>query len=902
MLSFIAKRTSSWPSFVLLLTVLTVLFTVFFFFLHYLGNRIPYDLALQRFQALETDLARKEYVRGYSSTFDNCQLYNSVLRGAESASGAEGHSLHHAVFLQRYPAYAVEDCRPVYAAISDDDPQSAALETPVIVKTRHWWGNKAILAIGLRFLSLSQFRQVVEFATYLAYGFLLVSLVMLAFRATLAAVPVAVFGVFFSGIKYFSEVSYGVPYLWAVLATAILSLLMRWQPDGFGGPLIVQKIGSVTAAFCFVAGMVSSYFFFLDGHYIYMIVLFALVAWFGSLDRSARDRVKRIGLFIAFYVVGFVACFTLGQIVKMVVLELPVGPTFKGFDPDKISILQNLRSGLHSLARPLNDGLKLPLIDGLSLFWTIGMGRLATGQALSLLSFGALIIAVFIAVFRGCRREHWDLLWDILLILVLMVFVCFSLLFPYHNLGSNSRFLFINYGLMWSCLILAVMKIGWRLNVVIGGLIVGPSFGWLWVQSDRVDNLKSVYDQLTDDNILIQDHFTVYLDEDYKHLVYVKDECSTKDTTPEFQIRMVGVDIHDTANRQPLDVLRTFYFEDYGVDFEGKCVGRIPILEHGIDYLITGQDIQVRPDFSYSLVIKSYNVWMSSYSGRISSSSAEYDSIAGDEPLFRDDFDVYLGEDYGSLIYVKEPCNLAEVAFLRDSEYQTAPHGFFLHIFPVDRNDLAEDRRQYEFEIRDFKFSTDGVLVDGKCVTKVALPEYDIATIRTGQYILYGDQYINSWEQTSSPFGRLSPYSVEYDSITGTEPLFRNVFDVYLSEGSNSLVYVKGRCQISDVESRFFLHIFPVDRDDLAEDRRQYGFENRDFEFSTDGVLVDGKCVTKVALPEYDIATIRTGQYIYHQDQHVNLWFHESAFQQTRPVPLTNSRISALVQHGTPGR
>ena len=884
MLSFIAKRTSSWPSFVLLLTVLTVLFTVFFFFLHYLGNRIPYDLALQRFQALETDLARKEYVRGYSSTFENCQLYNSVLRGAESASGAEGHSLHYAVLLQ---IYNVEDCGPVYDAVGDDDLQSVALETPVILKTRYWWGNKAILAIGLRFLSLSQFRQVVEFATYLAYGVLLASLVMLAHRAAFVAVPVAVFGVFSSGIKYFSDVSSGVPYLWAVLATAILSLLMRWRPGGLGGPLIVQKIGSVPVVICFVAGMVSSYFFFLEGHYVYMIVLFALVAWFGSLDRSARDRAKRAGLFVAFYVVGFVACFMLGQIVKIIVLELPVGPTFKGYT-DQVSIFGNLLEGVDSQVRPLDGGRNPPLIDGWSLFWTIGMGRVAVGEAFSFLSFGALIIAISIAVFRGCRRGHWDLLWDILLILALMVFVCLSLLIPNHGLVRISRFLFITYGLMWSCLLLAVMKIGWRLNVVIGGLIIGPSLGWLWVQSDRVDNLKSVYDQLTDDNILIQDHFTVYLDEDYKHLVYVKDECSAKDTTPEFQIRMVGVDIHDTVNRQPLDVLRTFYFEDYGVYFEGKCVGQIPILEHGIDYLITGQDIQVRPDFSYSLVVKSYNVWMSSYSGRISSSSAEYDSIAGDEPLFRDDFDVYLGEDYGSLIYVKEPCNLAEVAFLRDSEYQTAPHGFFLHIFPVDRNDLAEDRRQYEFEIRDFKFSTDGVLVDGKCVTKVALPEYDIATIRTGQYILYGDQYINSWEQTSSPFGRLSPYSVEYDSIADTEPLFRNVFDVYLSEGSNSLIYVKGRCQISDVESRFFLHIFPVDRDDLAEDRRQYGFENRDFKFSTDGVLVDGKCVTKVALPEYDIATIRTGQYIYHQDQHVNLWFHESAFQETRPVPLTN--------------
>lgn len=882
MLSFIAKRTSSWPSFVLLLTVLTALFTAFFFFLHYLGNRIPYDLALQRFQALETDFARKEYARGYSSPFENCQLYNSVLRGAESASDAEGHSLHHAVLLQ---VYDVEDCEPVYDAISDDDPQSAALEAPKLLKTRPWWGNKAILAIGLRFFSLAQFRQVVEVATYLAYGFLLVTLVMLAPRAALVAVPVAVFGIFFSGIKYFSDVSNGVPYLWTLLATAILSLLMGWRPDGLGGPLMVQKIGSVPAVFCFVTGMVSSYLFFAEIHWIYMIVLFALVAWFGSLDRSARDRAKRAGLFVAFYIVGFVACFILGQVVKMVVFELPFGPTYP------MGILPMLLGGFDSIAQPLNDGLNLPLINGWSLFWTIGMGRVATGEALSLLSLAALTIAVLIAVFRGRRRGQWDLLWDILLILALIVFVYLNLLIPNHILGKISRVLFINYGLMWSCLILAVMKIGWRLNVVIGGLIIGPSLGWLWVQSHRVDDLKSVYDQLTDSNIIVQDFFTVYLDEDYRHLVYVKDECSPEDTVPEFRLRMSGAGVDGAVNRPLVNDLRTFFFEDYGVDFEGKCVARIPMSEYEIDNIETGQEIQVWLDpVSYSLINKSYSEWMTSYNGgRISSYSAEYDSIMGTEPLFRDSFDVYISEDYGSLVYVKEPCSLAEAAFLQDFGYQTVTHGFFLHIFPVDRDDLAEDSRQNGFENRDFKFSTTGALADGRCVTKVALPEYDIASIRTGQYVRDGDQNITHlWERTSSPFGRLSPYSVEYDSIAGTEPLFRYIFDVYLSRGSNSLVYVKERCRIRDVEPRFLLHVFPVDRDDLAEDRRQSGFENRDFMFSTDGGLADGRCVTKIALPEYDIAFIRTGQYIRDGDQNVTLWFHESAFQETKPVPLTN--------------
>ncbi len=60
---------------------------------------------------------------------------------------------------------------------------------------------------------------------------------------------------------------------------------------------------------------------------------------------------------------------------------------------------------------------------------------------------------------------------------------------------------------------------------------------------------------------------------------------------------------------------------------------------------------------------------------------------------------------------------------------------------------------------------------------------------------------------------------------------------------------------------RFFLHIVPVDGDDLPDHRKQYGFDNFDFcwddyngPFSKLGVAVR-------ELPDYDIALIRTGQY-----------------------------------------
>ena len=87
-------------------------------------------------------------------------------------------------------------------------------------------------------------------------------------------------------------------------------------------------------------------------------------------------------------------------------------------------------------------------------------------------------------------------------------------------------------------------------------------------------------------------------------------------------------------------------------------------------------------------------------------------------------------------------------------------------------------------------------------------------------------------------------------------------FDVYLD--GTVLRYVKNPCSREDWNAPFFLHVEPVDVDDLPALRRQYGFDNRDFlfeDFRYDTGL-DGTCEAAVALPEYAVAYIRTGQYI----------------------------------------
>lgn len=92
--------------------------------------------------------------------------------------------------------------------------------------------------------------------------------------------------------------------------------------------------------------------------------------------------------------------------------------------------------------------------------------------------------------------------------------------------------------------------------------------------------------------------------------------------------------------------------------------------------------------------------------------------------------------------------------------------------------------------------------------------------------------------------------------------LVRSNFDVYLD--GTVLRYVKSPCTRQDWNAMFFMHVVPVDVEDLSEHSRQYGFENRDFSFGDfrQDLGLDRTCEAAVALPEYAIDRVRTGQYI----------------------------------------
>ena len=226
---------------------------------------------------------------------------------------------------------------------------------------------------------------------------------------------------------------------------------------------------------------------------------------------------------------------------------------------------------------------------------------------------------------------------------------------------------------------------------------------------------------------------------------------------------------------------------------------------------------------------------------------AERRRVESAQPAARSGFDLYPDSD--SLYYIKDPC----------AEEDTRGR-FFLSVHPVHAEDLPKDRRAIGHDGLNFEFAQRGTPVfDGGCMAKAPLPDYEIQAIETGQWIPGGEEI---WRAAINP--PLSAKSVAYyEAIyqaakASGELVIRSGFDVYKEGGA--LTYLKEPCAESDTLGRFFLSVRPVNAADLPEYRRELGHASLNFDFSPDGIIVNGKCMIRRELPGYDIAQISTGQ------------------------------------------
>ena len=306
-------------------------------------------------------------------------------------------------------------------------------------------------------------------------------------------------------------------------------------------------------------------------------------------------------------------------------------------------------------------------------------------------------------------------------------------------------------------------------------------------------------------------------------MVYVRDDCSPDDLNRQFFLRVQSADGRYPpllAHRGTIHGIHDFNLRGSGARIDGDCVAIAPLPGYPIARMHTGQ-------------------FTPAWAG------AARRAVADAGPLARSAFDIWLSVDADgpALTYVREDC----------AEEDTRER-FFLHVYPADAASLPDWRGAYGFANLDFSWSEYGARTeDGACVAVAPLPRYPIASVNTGQFAS-GEGRSSRWAVRFA----VTPPEIDAE-LLAREPLARSRFDVWLD--GNALVYVKDGCTDEDAETAFFLHLHPVDTDDLPGDRREHGFDNRDFQLWERGARADGRCLAVVPLPDYPIARVETGQY-----------------------------------------
>ena len=247
----------------------------------------------------------------------------------------------------------------------------------------------------------------------------------------------------------------------------------------------------------------------------------------------------------------------------------------------------------------------------------------------------------------------------------------------------------------------------------------------------------------------------------------------------------------------------------------------------------------------------------------------ELDRILDSQPLISvDEYSVYL--DNSRIIYIKKSCIGEEKTFQ-------------LHISPVRTDALPQERREYGFANFDFGFNQYGWVDNDMCIAMRFLPPYDIEHLGIGQYIqMEVDEevtFIPVWTRNVYlPSASLLDEGI--DRIMASRPVISSEYDVYLDD--SRIIYIKKSC--TEEENSFLLHVNPVRIDDLPQQRREHGFDNLDFSFAEYGRVGNGMCVAVRYLPDYDIASLTTGQYILRevdgQATFETVWTEDLSFQE----------------------
>ena len=170
-----------------------------------------------------------------------------------------------------------------------------------------------------------------------------------------------------------------------------------------------------------------------------------------------------------------------------------------------------------------------------------------------------------------------------------------------------------------------------------------------------------------------------------------------------------------------------------------------------------------------------------------------------------------------------------------DCAPEDAEDRFFVHV-----HDSGGAR-----EVLDFWFHDRGVRFGGVCMASVDLPDYEVRSVRTGQYDATG----HLWDEEFALDAEA--WLARFEAAAASEPARRaGGFGLHI-EG-RALTFVREDCGAEDIADRFFVHAYAADGG---------GRENLDFWFRERGLRHGDRCMATVELPEHAVARVVAGQH-----------------------------------------
>ena len=681
--------------------VVAVVTTVCFVFLHHLGNQTPLAVVAPKLVAefKAEPMAWGTRWDNFHQPWEYCYISGAVLAGAMPSTtplydaldprilDPDGSNCHE---LTRFASDPGQWAFYRLAQLQEQDDESGLRK--LRMRSQQWFGSKALYAIGLRFLGVRQYHEFIRVATYAAYVILAAALLLLGWRVLLAASPLLLFGAAFSGIEHMSNVAKGTPYIWALVAPALLALLLR----------CARVPAFATRLFCFFAGMVACYLWLFGGANFLAAVLIGLVAWLHGEPSAVKARAARSATCVLALAAGFVV-----GMAMTVVKALPPGP----IGPQTS---QAIWADLSRIFAPLPHDLLGKEIG----MWMEGLPLSVPAAHLLVVSAVIALGAALLTAGHRAWRRDWRPLQEVLWIGVLGISPLIHFLLPNDTAYATARLMYLPLALCWTAFALVLLRTPRAVVHAFVFLAVGCALAALrlaWEDRAATALLKRVDDAAPErlPNPLMDGYFDVYLDG--RQLIYHRDRCERGDMKRRIVVDVFPKDLtalpdeHKAAGR----VRAMFYFASHRwFTFGEDCMAVVDL-----------------PTFPAFPIAKIATERYCCYEGERTWQVA---AILDREPLrraartartvppiARGAFDIHrVGDD---LVYLREPCAKEDVR-LR----------FFLSVFP--KQGAGRDGGGSELVNMDFDFFEQGVLDDGQCVAVKALPHYAIDRIHTGQF------------------------------------------------------------------------------------------------------------------------------------------------------------------------